>query len=111
MFHPGVWWAYRYRSKQVISHQERVDFSYYCARDVSSLFELNTTKEKVVGKFFIKLEIIQEINFVYELTYMDYDNFRTNFYNINRQKDKFMSYSEERLIHWSKDIYLACFKE
>ena len=100
-----------YKTKKVISHEEKVDFPYYCARDVSGLLELNAKKEETMGKFFIKLEIIPEINFADELTYLDYDNFRTNFYNINRQKDKFMSYSESRLIPGSKNIYLASFKE
>ena len=101
----------RYHSKKVISYQEKVEFPYYCARDVSGLFELNTTKEEVMGKSFIKLEIIPEINFADELTYLDYDNYRTQFFNINRLKDKFMSYSEERLVPGLKEIYFACFKE
>ena len=29
---------------------------------------------------------------------MDYENFRTNFYNRNRPRDKYMGYSEERKV-------------
>ena len=99
------------RSTKVISYSEKVQFPYYCARDVSGLFELNATKEEIKGKSFIKLEIIPEINFADELTYMDYDYFRTQFYDINRRRDQFINYSEERLIPGSQNLYLACFKE
>ena len=84
---------HHHRKRKIVTYSETASFPYYSARDVSGLFELNNSRKDAV---YIKLELIPEINFADELSYMDYDIFRTDFYNINRPRDVYMDYSEKR---------------
>ena len=85
-------------TKKVTTHTETVHFPYYSARDVSGLFQLDNSREKMMGKVYIKLELSPEINFADSVSYMDYENFRTDFYNRNRRRDKYMNYRETRTV-------------
>ena len=51
-----------------------------------------------MGKTYIKLEPLEAINFADNVSYMDYENFRTDFYNRNRLRDTFMDYSKTKKI-------------
>jgi|GEM_PF-5623041 len=51
-----------------------------------------------MSKTYIKLEPLEAINFVDNVSYMDYENFRTDFYNRNRLRDTFMDYSKTKKI-------------
>ena len=84
--------------KKVVTHRETAIFPYYSCRDVSGLFQLKNSREEAMGKTYIKLELLEEINFADDVSYMDYENYRTNFYNRNRGRDQFMDYSETRKI-------------
>ena len=75
-----------------------VEFPYYCSRDVSGLLELDITKDSLKDKAFIALNIEQEINFADEISFMDYDNFRNDFYDICLEKTYNITYSEKRFI-------------
>ena len=88
----------RTRTRKVVTHRETVTFPYYSCRDVSGLFQLKNSREEAMGKTYIKLELLEEINFADSVSYMDYENFRTDFYNRNRRRDTFMDYSETRKI-------------
>ena len=105
--HHGV----RHTRKKVVSWRETSYFPYYSARDVSGLFELDNSREKAMGKVYIKLELTPEINFADELSYMDYENFRNNFYNRNRARDQYMDYRETRSIPGLKTYNFVCIRD
>ena len=88
----------RTRTRKVVTHRETATFPYYSCRDVSGLFQLKNSREEAMGKTYIKLELLEEINFADNVSYMDYENYRTDFYNRNRRRDTFMDYSETRKI-------------
>jgi hypothetical protein len=60
--------------EKVIEHDEDYTFPYYSARDVSGLFYLNCEKAYAKKKKFIKLELIEDINFADNISVMDYEN-------------------------------------
>ena len=84
--------------RRVVTWKEDCYLPYYSSRDVSGLFQLNKSEAESKGKHYIKLRLIPEINFADEVSYMDYDFYRTNFYNRNRPNDKHMDYCEERKV-------------
>ena len=99
------------RPVRVVTYEETVTFPYYSARDVSGLFELKNSREEAMGKTYIKLELITEINFADNLSYMDYENFRTDFYNSNISRDEYMDYYEKRSIPGLIDYNLVCIRD
>ena len=96
---------------KVVTWEETVTFPYYSARDVSGLFELKNSREEAMGKTYIKLELITEINFADNLSYMDYEDFRTDFYNRNISRDEYMEYYEKRSIPGLIDYNLVCIRD
>ena len=92
--HQGL--ARRGHTTRIVTWQENVFLPYYSARDVSGLFEIQDDKNSATGKAYVKLEILPEINFADSITYWDYENFRTDFYNRNRRRDLYMDYCEIR---------------
>lgn len=83
---------------RIVTWKEDCYLPYYSSRDVSGLFQLNKSEGQSKGKSYIKLILVPEINFADEVSYMDYEFFRTDFYNRNRPNDKYMDYCEERKI-------------
>ena len=75
-----------------------VNFPYYCSRDVSGLLELDILKDSLKDKAFVALNIEYEINFADEISFMDYENFRNDFYDICLEKTYNITYSEKRFI-------------
>lgn len=101
----------RTRRERVVTYRETADMPYYSARDVSGLFELNKSREAAMGKVYVKLELTPEINFADELTYMDYENFRSDFYNRNRPRDQYMTYRETRRVPGLNNFNFVCIRE
>ncbi len=89
---------YKTETRRIVTWQENVFFPYYSARDVSGLFEIQDDRKSAMGKAYVKLEILPEINFADSITYWDYENFRTHFYNRNRIRDQYMDYRETRAV-------------
>ena len=85
--------------QKVITHREDYSMPYYSARDISGLFVLNCDKEVVSNKAYIQLQLLQEINFADDISYMDYERIRNDFYMRNRPRDYYMDYYEKRIIH------------
>jgi hypothetical protein len=83
---------------RIVTWKEDCYLPYYSSRDVSGLFQLNKSEGQSKGKSYIKLTLVPEINFADEISYMDYEFFRTDFYNRNRPRDKYMDYCEERKV-------------
>lgn len=84
--------------QKIVTYREDYSMPYYSSRDISGLFILNCDKEVVQNKAYIQLELIEEINFADNLTYMDYEAVRSDFYMRNRPKDYYMTYYEKRII-------------
>ena len=84
--------------ERVTTYREDYSMPYYSSRDVSGLFLLNCDKEVVKNKSFIQLELWKEINFADNISYMDYEATRSDFYMRNRPRDYYMDYNEKRII-------------
>ena len=100
----------RQERRRVTTWRETVTFPYYSARDVSGLFELKKSREEAMGKTYIKLELTPEINFADSISYMDYETFRTDFYNRNRPRDQYMDYRETRKIPGLNQYNFVCIR-
>jgi hypothetical protein len=97
-------------TRRVVTHRETVSFPYYSARDVSGLFELKNSREEAMGKTYIKLELTPEINFADNLSYMDYEMFRTDVYNRNRSRDQYMIFRETRKVPGLNNYNFVCIR-
>ena len=84
--------------ERITTYREDYSLPYYSSRDVSGLFLLNCNKDVVKNKSFIQLELLKEINFADNLSYMDYESTRYDFYMRNRPRDYYMDYNEKRII-------------
>lgn len=81
-----------------VTYSETIDFPYFSARDVSGLFHLNYDRANLDNKKYIKLQLEEEINFADTVTYMDYNNIKTNMTRVNRYKDLFFQIFDQRTI-------------
>ena len=84
--------------QKVVTYREDYPMPYYSSRDISGLFLLNCDKEIVQNKAYIQLELLEEINFADNISYMDYEATRSDFYMRNRPRDYYMTYYEKRHI-------------
>lgn len=84
------------QKRKVITYREDYSLPYYSSRDISGLFILNCQKEVVQNKAYIQLELLEEINFADNISYMDYERIRSDFYMRNRPRDYYMDYYEKR---------------
>ena len=84
--------------QRVTTYREDYPMPYYSARDISGVFILNCDKEVVNNKAYIQLELLQQINFADDISYMDYEGVRNDFYMRNRPRDYYMNYYEKRII-------------
>ena len=94
------------RIVKVVSNKEDYTFPYYCCRDVSGLFVLNTDRAHLAKKTFIALELKIEINFADSLSYGDYISEKNSFKRRNEHRDKYFRMKEEKKIEDIKHHYL-----
>ena len=64
---------------KVVTYTESYDLPYYSERDVSGLFYLNCEEAYVSKKHYIKLELLEEINFADAISYSDYEREKKRF--------------------------------
>ena len=101
---------YYHNNKRREIDTKSLNFPYYSARDVSGLLDLSDDLFK--NKTYIAITIDYEINFADEVSYMDYDNLRTDFYNKNIVSYPLsMNYEENFIISMKSDTFLFCLKE
>ena len=86
------------RTEKRITYTEGYSIPYYSSRDVSGLFYLNCDEAIIKQKYYIKLELKEEINFADEISYMDYNYYKDQFWRRNRFRDVYMDFNEERII-------------
>ena len=83
-------------SVRVISYKDTLIFPYYSGRDVSGLFYLNCDNPE--SKYYVQLEIEEEINFADTISYMDYEKTKDRFWRKNVFKDKLFYFKESRYL-------------
>ena len=89
---------YHTRHDKVVTYSESYSMPFYSARDVSGLFYLNCDEALVKKKLYIKLELQEEINFADEISYMDYEYYKEEFWKRNRFRDVYMDFNETRKV-------------
>ena len=89
---------HRTRREKIISYSESYSMPYYSSRDVSGLFYLNCDEAYAKKKCYIKLKLNEEINFADEISYMDYEFYKEQFWKKNRFRDVYMDFNEKRTI-------------
>ena len=60
-------------TEKVVTYREIYKLPYYSARDVSGLFYLNCERANIEKKYYIKLELKEEINFADAISLYDYE--------------------------------------
>ena len=89
---------YHTRREKRITYSESYSIPYYSSRDVSGLFYLNCDEAYAKKKCYIKLSLKEEINFADEISYMDYEYYKNDFWTRNRFRDVYMDFNETRTI-------------
>ena len=85
-------------TERVTTYRETYNLPYYSERDVSGLFYLNCDKAMVEKKFYIKLELVEEINFADAISIYDYEESKAAFWRRNRFRDVHFDFIESRTI-------------
>ena len=85
-------------TEKVVTHKETLDFPYYSSRDVSGMFNLNCDQASINDKCFIKLELIEDINFADPISYMDYVFESNIFYERNVHRDRELDFTMSRTV-------------
>jgi len=90
----------RHETHKIVTHRESEDFLYYSWRDISGLFLLDSHKVfRAPNKVYIKLELEKDIQLADDITRLDYQKQKDNFYYRNRWRDTHVDLSEVRHIH------------
>ena len=84
--------------ERVTTYRETYSLPYYSERDVSGLFYLNCEKAYVEKKYYIKLELKEEINFADAISIYDYEEAKSAFWRRNRFRDVHFDFNENRSI-------------
>ena len=87
-----------YTREKVVTHTDSATMSYHFSRDVSGPFVLECDPNAIRNKFFIKLQLFQNIDFADSLTVSEYLRQKTAFINMNRILDTHFDFSENRYI-------------
>lgn len=85
----------RTETVMVVTRQTSKIFNYYSSRDVSGLFRLNYDKSTVRDKYYVKLELIKNIDFADPVSYSDFEKEKDEFYRSNLGFDTYTSISVE----------------
>ena len=85
----------RYQTtKKVVTSLHSEEIPYYSFKDVSGLFKLDIPKYKIVK--YIKLQIINDIDFADDISYVDYLIKKVYIYLTNKDKDVCFDWNETR---------------
>ena len=81
---------------RVNTHFDSFIVPYHSARDISGPFVLDTAKGMIKRKDFIKLKLLLIIDWVDAISLSDYEKYKSDFKERNRNYDDYMDFSEER---------------
>ena len=96
---------------KVVTYSENYDLPYYSERDVSGLLYLNCEEAYISKKHYIKLELLEEINFADAISYSDYEREKSYFKNRLRLRDVYFDFSETRFIPGMEHLNLVKLEE
>ena len=85
-------------TRRVVTYSERRTMRYYSSRDVSGPFVLNCDEAQIKRKYYIKLELSDNIDFADALTVTDYQIQKNNFIAENQNRDAHFDFWEKRYI-------------
>ena len=80
--------------ERIETYRERRDFPFYSFRDISGLFKVDLDNEIFRNKNYIKLTLDSMISFADSITYYDYQLYKNNFIDENKNKDEKIDFSE-----------------
>ena len=80
------------------SHFDHFNVPYYSVRDVSGPFILNSNMNELNHKDFIQLEIPSEIIWADSISFADYEKYKSDIIEKNKDKDLYMEFTEKRTI-------------
>ena len=89
----------RKKKIKVETYSEKRNFSFYSFRDISGLFRVDLNNEIFRNKTYIKLNLDTVISFADSISCYDYQIFKEQFINENRNKDMKMDFRENFYIH------------
>ena len=85
-------------TERVVTYTGSSDMTYYSSRDISGPFLLNCDERNVNQKYYIKLELNDEINFADSYTTSDYLIQKNSFISAYKYRDAHFDFSERRYI-------------
>ena len=85
-------------TEKVVTHTGSSPMTYYSSRDISGPFLLNCDERTVNQKYYIKLELNEEINFADSFTASDYLIQKNSFISDYKDRDTYFDFSESRHI-------------
>ena len=85
-------------TERVVTFTGSSDMTYYSSRDISGPFLLNCDEKNVNQKYYIKLELNDEINFADSITTSDYLTQKNSFISAYKYRDVHFDFSERRYI-------------
>jgi hypothetical protein len=88
----------RTETVQVVTRTASKFFNYYSSRDVFGLFNINYDESSIINKFYVKLELLVNIDFADTVTYSDYLKEKEEFCESNRHYDTFMDFIQKDII-------------
>ena len=80
------------------SHFDHFNVPYHSVRDISGPFILNSNMSELNQKDFIKLEIPIEIIWADSISFADYEKYKSDIIEKNKNKDSCMEFTETRTI-------------
>ena len=86
-------------TERVDTYSEKRYFPFYSFRDISGLFRVDLNNEIFRNKTYIKLTLDTVISFADSISCYDYQIFKEQFINENRNKDMKMDFRENFYIH------------
>ena len=78
------------------SHFDHFSVPYHSVRDISGPFILNSNMSELNQKDFIKLEIPIEIIWADSISLLDYEKYKSDIIEKNKNKDSYMEFTETR---------------
>lgn len=88
-----------HQKRKVISHKDSEEFRYFCGRDISGIFILDS--DKIYNSSFksmLKLKLKIDFEYADEISQLDYNMQKDFFIGRNRPRDDYMEFIEEKLI-------------
>ena len=85
-------------TEKVVTYTGSSAMTYYSSRDISGPFLLNCDEKNINQKYYIKLELNEEINFADSFTESDYLIQKNSFISAYKYRDAHFDFSERRYI-------------